>query len=152
MLTDVGSRDGLPVGRGSAELEGGDGGVDEDVLVGRVGEVERGFGDQGTPDRSQGRLGSQPGRRAGVGGSQQGMQLLVLGVQARTDGGVVEDRDVGGDQRDDLPVGDEDGQVGVQQLAGGPGCGGLGVWSWMQVSMASRRGSTRWCSRASLDR
>ena len=49
---------GPPSGRGSAGLEGGDGGVDQDVLVGGVGEVERGLGDQGTPDRPQGRLGS----------------------------------------------------------------------------------------------
>ena len=35
--------------------------------------------------------------------------------------GVVEDRDVGGDQRDDLAVGEQDGQVGVQQLPVGPG-------------------------------
>ena len=55
--------DGWPAGMGSlsgweAGLEGGDGGVDEDALVGGVGEVERGVGDQGTPDRPQGRLGS----------------------------------------------------------------------------------------------
>jgi hypothetical protein len=49
------------------------------------------------------------------------VQLLVLGVEAGTDAGVVEDGDVGGDQRDNLAVGDEDGQVGVQQLPRGPG-------------------------------
>ena len=102
-------------------MEGGDGGVGQRVLVGGVGEVERGFGDQGTPDRPQGRLGSQPGRHAGLGGGQQGLQLLVLGAQAGTDPGVVEDRDVGGDQRDDLAVGEQDGQVGAQQLPRGPG-------------------------------
>jgi hypothetical protein len=32
-------------------LEGGGGGVDEDVLVGGVGEVELGFGDEGASDR-----------------------------------------------------------------------------------------------------
>jgi hypothetical protein len=55
---DVGSRFGFPVGGGSVGLEGGGGGVDEDVLVGGVGQVDRGLGDQGTPDCSQGRLGS----------------------------------------------------------------------------------------------
>jgi hypothetical protein len=49
-------------------LEGGDGGVDQDALVGGVAEVNLGLGDQGTPDRPQGGLGSQPGRHAGVGG------------------------------------------------------------------------------------
>ena len=90
-------------------MEGGDGGVDEGVLVGGFGEVDLGFGDHGTSDRPQGRLGSQPGRHAGVGDGQQRLQLLVLSAQAWTDGGVVEHRDVGGDQRDDLSVGDQDG-------------------------------------------
>ena len=49
--TDVGSRDGVPVGRGLVGLEGGDGGVDEGVLVGGVGKVDLWLGDQGTPDR-----------------------------------------------------------------------------------------------------
>ena len=102
-------------------MEGGDGGVDEDALVGGVGEVERGLGDQGTPDRPKSRFGSEQGRDAGVGSGQQGPQLLVLGPQAGADGGVVEDRDIGGDQRDDLAVGEQDGQVGVQQLTVGPG-------------------------------
>jgi len=85
-------------------LEGGDGGVDEGVLVVGVGEVDLGFGDQGTPDRPQGGLGSQPGRRAGVGGGQQGPQLLVLVAEPGPDPGVVEDRDVGGDQGGDFRV------------------------------------------------
>jgi hypothetical protein len=37
-------------------------------------------------------------------GRRRGLQLLVLGVQARTKCGVVEDRDVGGDQRDGFPA------------------------------------------------
>jgi hypothetical protein len=98
-------------------LEGGDGGVDEGVLVGGVGEVEGGLGDQGAPDRPQGGLGSQSGRHVGVGGGQQGPQLLVLAVEAGADRGVVEHCDVGGDQWDDVAVGEQDGQVGAQQLS-----------------------------------
>jgi hypothetical protein len=118
---EVGSRYGFPVGGRLAGLEGGDGGVDQGVLMGGVAEVDLGSGDQGTPDRPQGRLGSQPGRGADVGGGQQGMQLLVLSAQARTNGGVVEHCDVGGDQRNDFPVGDQDRQVVTQQLSRGLG-------------------------------
>jgi hypothetical protein len=46
---------------------------------------------------------------------------LVLSTQARTDPGVVQDRDVGGDEWNDFPVVDQDGQVAVQQLSRGPG-------------------------------
>jgi hypothetical protein len=52
---------------------------------------------------------------------------LVLGVQARANCGVVEDRDVGGDQCDGFQVGEQDGQVGAQQLSRGSGCGVWGV-------------------------
>jgi hypothetical protein len=52
--------------------------------VGGAGEVEGRLGDQGTPDRPHGGLGSQPGRHVGVGGGQKGLELLVLGVQAGT--------------------------------------------------------------------
>ena len=131
-------------------MEGGNGGVDQDVLVGGVGEVERGLGDQGTPDRPEGGLGSQPGRYAGVGGGQQGLKLVVLGAQARADAGVVEHGDVGGDQRDDLAVGEQDGQVGAQQRPGRPPR--LVVVLDAGVDGVQEGMNTRWCSRASLDR
>jgi len=55
---DVVRRRGPPVRQGPAGLQGGDGGVDQDALVGGVAEVDLGLGDQGTPDRPQGGLGS----------------------------------------------------------------------------------------------
>ena len=55
---DVVRRRGPPVRQGPAGLEGGDGGVDQDLLVGGVGEVEGGLGDQGTPDPPKGRFSS----------------------------------------------------------------------------------------------
>jgi hypothetical protein len=50
----------------------------------------------------KGCLGVQPERGAGVGAGQEGLQLVVLGAQPRADRWLVEDGDVGGDQRDDV--------------------------------------------------
>src|SRR4030095_9857313 len=60
-----GSRHGFPLMEGPAGWKGGDGGVDERVLVGGVGKVELWLGDQGTPDRPEGRLRSHHGGLAG---------------------------------------------------------------------------------------
>jgi hypothetical protein len=65
--------------------------------------------------------------RGWSGGGQQRTAAVGSGVQARTNCGVVEDRDVGGDQRDGFPAGEQDGQVGAQQLSPGSGCGVWGV-------------------------
>jgi hypothetical protein len=74
---------------GVTGLEGGDGRVDEDLLVGGVGEVDGGLGGQWTPDRSERGLGAQGGGWACVRGDQQGSEPLVLRADPRADRGMV---------------------------------------------------------------
>jgi hypothetical protein len=50
------------------------------------------------------------------GAASRARSPLVLRADPGTDHGVVEDRDVGGDQRHHLPVGDEHGQIVAEQL------------------------------------
>jgi hypothetical protein len=90
-------------------LEGSDGGVDEGVLVGGIGKVERGSVIRGRQIAPRAASACNLAEVLVSGAGQEGLQLVVLGAQPRADRWVVEDGDVGGGQRDDVAVGEKDG-------------------------------------------
>jgi hypothetical protein len=102
-------------------LEGGDGGVGEGVLVGGVGKVERGFVDQGTPDRPRAASACNLAEVLVSGPVRKNCSWWFWG-QPRADRWVVEDGDVGGDQRDDVAWARKTAIVAAQVDVSSGGC------------------------------